>query len=73
MVAYADDLLAITIEVAYPKWMDEISVEEFNNVLISARKKVTSVFEKELDKFWREYREYRKQELEGQTSIYDYV
>ena len=66
-------MMTIHIKVYWPEWLEELSAEEFYNVLKVARSKAVNAFEKELDKS-EEYWKLRKAAVsEGQTDIYDYV
>ena len=73
MEAREDDMMEIHIKVFFPEWLDDLSVEEFNNVLIAARRKASMAFNCEIakaEKFWRD----RKAQSEmNQMNIYDYV
>lgn len=73
MGAQGDDLMTITIRVDYPDWMDELSAEEFSNTLRSARHKAINAVLVELDKAERFWKERKRESLEGQMDIYDYV
>lgn len=73
MVARDDDLLRVEIEFNYPKWMNNLTDEEFDNVMVKAKDKLIVAFDGEIKKAERFWRERRKAELEGQTNIYDYV
>lgn len=73
MAARGDDLLTVEISIHYPEWLNNLTDEEFENVMASAKDKMIFAFDKDIkraEKFWRER---RKAELEGQTDIYDYI
>ena len=73
MVVRDDDLLVVSIELNYPKWMNDLTDEEFDNVLKVAEDKLIIAFDKEIKRAERFWRDRHRQELEGQTNIYDYV
>lgn len=73
MVARDDDLLRVEIEFNYPKWMNDLTDDEFDNVMAKAKDKLIVAFDGEIKRAERFWRKRRKLELEGQTNIYDYV
>ncbi len=72
-VARDDDLLRVVISTNYPKWLNDLTDEEFDNVMTKAKDNLIVAFDGEIKRAERFWRKRRKAELEGQTNIYDYV
>ena len=68
-----NNLLKVGFEFNYPEWMNELTDEEFENIMDKAADKLINAFAKTIRDAQEYWRDRRKQELEGQTNIYDYV
>ena len=67
----SNDFLICKLTFVYPDWFDELSDEEFENVLASARDNACQAFVKKLyeaEGFWRAR---KMNSMLGQMSIYD--
>lgn len=72
-VAREDDLLVVNISVHYPDWLDELSEEEFENVMASATTKAISALAGKIYEAEQYWRARKMQSAIDQMDIYDYV
>lgn len=72
-VVREDDLLVVNVSVHYPSWLDDLSEDEFDNVMKSAEEKAAMALAREIHQAEQYWRARKMANMLGQMNIYDYV